>query len=408
MKSPGSVAQVGSVAFELSRFEVVDDRCQVEGRWFGVRGRRFMRPALTVVVDGQSVRLLADLADKPWAAEDGEIWTARFPHTIERADSREAELTVAPDLTITLPVPERLTAAARGKPVSRRGDGSGQRGHRRAGGGSDIRADTASKRVERPGRKSRSPEDEGERDAVDALMQELVDLRDTQRRLRQRLERVEADKARAAHRLDKVSGELSAAVHERDESNAARDRTAAELEAVQRERSEFVAERDTARQERRRMAVDREAAERTHDQVQQASEAAGAARDRALSERGAALAAQRQAASERDDASSARDRAVAERDAAFSLRDHAVAERDAAVSARDGAVSSGEELSRTAERLDSELSDLRSARGAALVMRSASHAPVVSRRYANVFLGAIAIAIVLAIVLIVLVLLHVV
>jgi hypothetical protein len=378
MKSPGSVAQVGRVAFELSRFEVVGDCCQVEGRWFGVRGRRFMRPALTLLVDGQPIRLLADLADKPWAAEDGETWKATFPYTIQRAHAREAELTVAPDLTITLPVPERLAAPARG-----------------------------GERLDRPRRRSRSSVG-GEREDADALTRELVELRDTQGRLRMRLDRAEADRAKTVQRLEEVSRELREVRQEREKSSAARDQIAGELEAVQRERTEFVAERDTAQRERSRMAADREAAQRTNDEALQASEAAGEARDRALSERGAALAAQRQAASERDDASAGRARAVAERDAALSLRDHALAERDAAVAARDEAVSTGEELSRTTERLDSELADLQSARGAALVMSSAANTPVVSRRYANVFLGAIAIAIVLAIVLILLVLLHVV
>ena len=78
------VVRVGRVAFELERFELATgERCELEGRWFGVRGRRFMRPALTVVVDGQPTRLLADLADKPWAAEDGELWNAAFPFAVE-------------------------------------------------------------------------------------------------------------------------------------------------------------------------------------------------------------------------------------------------------------------------------------------------------------------------------------
>jgi hypothetical protein len=295
MKSPGSVAQVGRVAFELSRFEVVGDCCQVEGRWFGVRGRRFMRPALTLLVDGQPIRLLADLADKPWAAEDGETWKATFPYTIERPAPREAELTVAPDLTITLPVPERLGVAARGKSASRRGDGSRERGHRRAAGGSDVSADPAAERLDRPRRRSRSSVG-GEREDADALIRELVELRDTQGRLRMRLDRAEADRAKTAQRLDEVSRKLREVMQEREESSAARDRIAGELDAVQRERAESVAERDTAQRERSRMAADREAAQRTHDEVLQASEAAGAARDRALSERGAALAAQRQAA----------------------------------------------------------------------------------------------------------------
>ena len=37
--------------FELDRFQWAgEDRLEVEGRWFGVRGRRFVRPVLTVYV----------------------------------------------------------------------------------------------------------------------------------------------------------------------------------------------------------------------------------------------------------------------------------------------------------------------------------------------------------------------
>jgi hypothetical protein len=338
-----------------------------------------MRPALTVVVDERPIRLLADLADKPWAAEEGEPWKATFPYTIERADSGAAELTVAPDLNIALPAPMRRATAGR-KSAPRRGDASRRPGLRRAGSGSS--ADVAFDRPDRPRRRSRSSAVGDERDVADSLMRELADLRDTQLRLRQRLDRAEAEKAKTGQRLDEVSGQLREVMHEREESDAARDRIAVELEAVRRERSEFVAE------------------------ARRAGEAAGVARDRALSERGAALAAQRQAASERDVASAARDQAVAERNAALSLRDHALAERDAAAAARDEAVSARKALSHTTERLDSELADLLSARGAALVMRRAAQTPAVSRRYARIFPGTIAIAVVLAIVLIVVILLR--
>lgn len=407
MKSPGSVAQVGRAAFELSRFEVVGDCCHVQGQWFGVRGRRFMRPALTVVVDGRPVRLLADLADKPWPVEDGEPWRATFPYTIGSAQSREAELTVAPDLTVPLPTPERLAAGASEESASRGRDASPQAGVRRAGKGAEIGADPAADPPDPPRRRSRSLAVSGERDA-DALLRELADLGDTERHMRQRLDRVEADKAQTAQRMDEVSRELREVTHEREQSNAARDRIAAELEAVRGQRSEIIAERDSARRERDRMAADRDAARRTHYEAVQAVEAAGVARDQALSERGAALAAQRQATSERDVASAARDEAVAARDAALSLRDHALAERDAAVAARDEAGATREALSRTTERLDSELADLRSARGAALVMRRAAQEPATSGRYASISPRVIAIAVLLVIVLAVVILLRVV
>jgi hypothetical protein len=342
MSSAGSVLQVGRVAFEVSRFEVVGEWCQVEGQWFGVRGRRFMRPALTVAVDGRPVRLLADLADKPWAAEDGEPWKATFPYTITGDQSGEAELTVAPDVTITLPVPDRRGGAARKKSTSRRGHPSRQ---------SAVRPTSNH-----------------------ALLHQLTELRDTERRLRAQLARMEAERAETTERLLEASRELLEAKHEREEYHTARDRIAAELEAVQRELSELVSEREAAVRERDQMATDRETALRTHDEALQASEAAGVARDRALTEHGAALAAQEQAASERDAAFAARDQAVAERDAARSLCHEALSLRDEALAARDAAVSDREALSRSTEQLKSQLTDLSSSAGAALVMRRAAQA----------------------------------
>ena len=55
-----------------------DDRLEVTGRWFGVRGRRFMRPTLHVRVDGRRRRLIAVLDHKPWAADTEDTWTAAF------------------------------------------------------------------------------------------------------------------------------------------------------------------------------------------------------------------------------------------------------------------------------------------------------------------------------------------
>ena len=85
----------------------------MNGRWFGVRGRRFIRPSLTLVADDEHRRLLADLDHKPWAAEDGEPWHATFPY--EEPDDQwfEAELNVAPDITVTLPLPGASRARRR-------------------------------------------------------------------------------------------------------------------------------------------------------------------------------------------------------------------------------------------------------------------------------------------------------
>jgi hypothetical protein len=59
------------------------------------------------------------------------------------------------------------------------------------------------------------------------------------------------------------------------------------------------------------------------------------------------------------------------------------------------------------ENLQSELADLRSARGAALVMRRAAQAPATSGRHARILPRAIAIAVVLAIVISLLIVLRV-
>ncbi len=109
------------VAFELDRFEMADgERFEVGGRWFGVRGRRFMRPSLTLVADEEQRRLLADLEHKPWAAEDGQPWEATFPYEPDDAGWIEAELNVAPDITITLPLPGATRPGAGGAGLHRR------------------------------------------------------------------------------------------------------------------------------------------------------------------------------------------------------------------------------------------------------------------------------------------------
>jgi hypothetical protein len=106
-----------SITFELERLEVDGPgRLVVHGRWYGVRGRRFVRPTLTMTMhsDGSERRALADLEHKPWAAEDGEPWIAAFPVDVKPAEARMVELSVAPDVAVELapgdPRPEALDA----------------------------------------------------------------------------------------------------------------------------------------------------------------------------------------------------------------------------------------------------------------------------------------------------------
>lgn len=96
-----------SVTFEVERFEwTSDDRLEVVGRWFGLRGHRFLRPTLDVEVRGARRRMLAVLEHKPWAAEEGEEWVAAFAWAGEPARLDDAELTVSPDLAVQLPLPD--------------------------------------------------------------------------------------------------------------------------------------------------------------------------------------------------------------------------------------------------------------------------------------------------------------
>jgi hypothetical protein len=91
---------------------VVDDRVIVQGRWYGIVGRRFVRPALRI---GGQRRVIATLEHKPWAPLEGELWTAAFPHS--GSPPASAELEVAPDLTVDLETgkqPQR-----KGKPAAR-------------------------------------------------------------------------------------------------------------------------------------------------------------------------------------------------------------------------------------------------------------------------------------------------
>src|SRR5215211_8531118 len=95
------------VTFEVERFEwTSDDRLEVVGRWFGLRGHRFLRPTLDVQVRGERRRMLAVLEHKPWAAEEGEEWVAAFTWAGDPARLDDAELTVSPDLAVQLPLPD--------------------------------------------------------------------------------------------------------------------------------------------------------------------------------------------------------------------------------------------------------------------------------------------------------------
>ena len=103
-------APVRQVEFQLDRFTAADGRITVEGRWYGVVGRRFLRPNLQI--EGRR-RLIAVLDHKPWAADDGAPWCAAFKYEGPVGTSL---LQVAPDIAIELPAPGDHFAHERRRP----------------------------------------------------------------------------------------------------------------------------------------------------------------------------------------------------------------------------------------------------------------------------------------------------
>src|SRR5581483_286809 len=95
------------------------------GRWYGVRGRRFVRPTLTARVGGEDHRSLAVLDHKPWSADDGELWLAAFPLERDGAELTSVELAVAPDIAVPLPALRDGVPAAKPEGDSRSGRRAG-------------------------------------------------------------------------------------------------------------------------------------------------------------------------------------------------------------------------------------------------------------------------------------------
>src|SRR3954465_9741027 len=116
--TPQTADASSAVAFEVDRFAwTASDRIEVTGRWFGLRGHRFMRPSLIVEAGDDRRRLLALLEHKPWAADDGEPWIAAFAWAGDPVAMTFAELSVAPSVSGELPPPaapgSRATGARR-------------------------------------------------------------------------------------------------------------------------------------------------------------------------------------------------------------------------------------------------------------------------------------------------------
>jgi hypothetical protein len=273
MSTPEIVSN--GVTFEVERFEWVDgDRLEVSGRWYGLRGHRFVRPVLVVQAADDQRRLLAVLDHKPWAAEDGDEWIAAFPWEGEPVELTSAELAVAPSLAVDLPVPR--VPGRRGKaPASSEGPLHARRG---------------------PAEATPDPE------TAPAAASESVGAEEVAA-LRAQLAAEQASVRRLATQLEEAHQGLAAA-------RAAAD----DQDALARERDAAIAERDQSRAN----------ANLDHDAIVEE-------RDQAVHERAAALYARDEALDERAAADFERRNAIAERDAAFAERDRAIEAHRAAV-----------------------------------------------------------------------------
>jgi hypothetical protein len=268
-----AIAETGpSVTFAVERFGwVSDDRLEIAGRWFGLRGHRFLRPTLDVEVHDGHRRLLALLEHKPWAADDGEEWVAAFGWEGQPLELFAAELAVGPDLTVELPSPQ-------GGPPVARPDATPSRPEARAAG--RPRAEIEFELV-------------AAREAAEDLGSELERLRSTHANRVEELQR-------------RLAAERDAAAHLREELAAARAAVAASefegasrVEQLEGERDSAVAASAAALAEAKRIETERDAAMRARAAAEQERDAAVHARDSARRERNAWMTRARQAAERR-------------------------------------------------------------------------------------------------------------
>jgi len=203
------------IGFELDGLRRDGDRgLEVRGRWFGVRGRRFVRPTLTLRIDGTKHRLLADLEHKPWAAEEGEDWVALFSPAPPAGKADQVELSVAPDITIAL-----SPVGSRGSPAKVKRPANGARAPARPPARRKGASDAAARPVEQERAKARSLAREREAEAAerarltaerDAVLAERDELRVERDALVVEREGMRRQYGRARKRVTELQGQLKA------------------------------------------------------------------------------------------------------------------------------------------------------------------------------------------------------
>jgi predicted nucleic acid-binding Zn-ribbon protein len=312
----------GQIVFELDRFAFGEgDRLELSGRWFGVRGRRFVRPTLEVMSDVGRVRALADLEHKPWVPEDGERWDAAF-HWESESEVLEAELSVAPDITVRLPAPgsepdvaQRLSALPRGGGEATQADEL-----ERDEAAGEVQASPAPARL----RARRAPRSTEAGSEVGALREQLAAAREEIDLLRSELAAAQIASTEAADAAATANMQLAAAQERRDSAHSGLQAAIAAHNAAVRARDE--------------LAADYERESQLRDQMQTERNRFAQGLQRANSELGQARSALQNAVRERQEAIDARDRALAELQTLVQTRERLALERDEAIASRGAAL----------------------------------------------------------------------
>jgi hypothetical protein len=258
------------VTFEVDRFEWTgDDELRLVGRWYGLRGHRFLRPTLDVEVAGERRRMLAVLEHKPWAAEDGGEWVAAFSWRGERLAIDDAELTVSPDLAVQLPAPDGSARGPMPKPAAPAAERRPARRPRTAVLEDELAAALAeSSRLTEELAKARQTHSEAARELRERVRVAQEDAKRLGSELEDARERIAVAEAEASERVATAEVEARRAVErardERESAESARESamaTAAEARderdaalkkaaAAESERDALIEARDRARQER--------------------------------------------------------------------------------------------------------------------------------------------------------------
>jgi hypothetical protein len=345
---PVDATAAGAAVLEIERFEFAQpDRIEIVGYWSGLRGRRFMRPTLVLRGAGDPRRLLALLEHKPWAAEDGEEWTAAFAWKGDVVKFDSAELNVGSGIDLELPSPRMRP----GKPRRFRQRVVSRDASRDL---APVIAAELPSRAEpereatvaiEPAAQTDAPEPAAQTDAPESAPQ------------------TDAPQPSAdAAALDRLRAERNNFRRERDEALEKLRSVRAELESERQAREKAVADGRAAEREaantmlaqgaelRAGVERQREIAYLERDDAKKAKDEAIADRDKACEERDAATAARKDAERDRKEAIAQRDRAVKLRDRAEAARVNALAERDAACEERDTAVRERDEILRVHER----------------------------------------------------------